>query len=99
MNCPSIDGMNHYLLQEIARHLRPRTIRAIFGTDKVKNAVHCTDLPDDGRLEVRIILNAKLYRHSLGECGASKLYLSVCLTFCVSVKFLRHVSRLIWVGF
>jgi len=37
---------------EIARHLRPRTLRAIFGTDKVRNAVHCTDLPDDGQLEV-----------------------------------------------
>lgn len=37
---------------EIARHLRPRTIRALFGEDKVKNAVHCTDLPEDGQLEV-----------------------------------------------
>lgn len=37
---------------EIARQLRPRTVRAMFGTDKVKNAVHCTDLPDDGQLEV-----------------------------------------------
>ncbi|XP_070539278.1 nucleoside diphosphate kinase homolog 7-like isoform X2 [Ptychodera flava] len=36
---------------EIARHLRPRTLRAIFGTDKIKNAVHCTDLPEDGVLE------------------------------------------------
>ncbi|XP_025079362.1 nucleoside diphosphate kinase 7-like isoform X2 [Pomacea canaliculata] len=36
---------------EIARHLRPRTLRAIFGVDKVKNAVHCTDLPEDGQLE------------------------------------------------
>nr|KAG5687916.1 hypothetical protein BaRGS_014365 [Batillaria attramentaria] len=37
---------------EIARHLRPRTLRAIFGTDKIKNAVHCTDLAEDGQLEV-----------------------------------------------
>ncbi|XP_071085099.1 nucleoside diphosphate kinase homolog 7-like [Haliotis cracherodii] len=37
---------------EIARHLRPRTLRALFGTDKVRNAVHCTDLPEDGLLEV-----------------------------------------------
>ncbi|KAL4220172.1 Nucleoside diphosphate kinase 7 [Mactra antiquata] len=36
---------------EIARHLRPRTLRALYGTDKVKNAVHCTDLPEDGLLE------------------------------------------------
>jgi len=36
---------------EIARHIRPNTLRAEFGVDKVKNAVHCTDLPDDGVLE------------------------------------------------
>lgn len=37
---------------EIARHLRPRTLRAKFGVDKIKNAVHCTDLPEDAQLEV-----------------------------------------------
>uniref|UniRef100_A0A3Q3DZH2 Nucleoside diphosphate kinase homolog 7 n=1 Tax=Hippocampus comes TaxID=109280 RepID=A0A3Q3DZH2_HIPCM len=38
---------------DIARHLRPATLRAIYGTDKVKNAVHCTDLPEDAILEVQ----------------------------------------------
>lgn len=38
---------------EIARHLRPETLRAIFGKTKVQNAVHCTDLPEDGLLEVQ----------------------------------------------
>jgi nucleoside-diphosphate kinase len=38
---------------EIARQLRPNTLRALFGTDRVKNAVHCTDLTDDGVLEVQ----------------------------------------------
>uniref|UniRef100_A0AAQ6A619 Nucleoside diphosphate kinase homolog 7 n=1 Tax=Amphiprion ocellaris TaxID=80972 RepID=A0AAQ6A619_AMPOC len=38
---------------EIARHLRPTTLRALYGKDKVKNAVHCTDLPEDGVLEVQ----------------------------------------------
>lgn len=37
---------------EIARHLRSNTLRAKFGTHKLQNAVHCTDLPDDGPLEL-----------------------------------------------
>jgi hypothetical protein len=39
-------------LQELARKLRPSTLRAKFGKTKVQNAVHCTDLPEDGLLEV-----------------------------------------------
>ncbi|CAH2220401.1 nucleoside diphosphate kinase 7 [Pelobates cultripes] len=38
---------------EIARHLRPKTLRAEFGKTKIKNAVHCTDLPEDAALEVQ----------------------------------------------
>ncbi|KAF6727963.1 Nucleoside diphosphate kinase 7 [Oryzias melastigma] len=38
---------------EIARHLRPNTLRALYGKDKVRNGVHCTDLPEDGVLEVQ----------------------------------------------
>jgi nucleoside-diphosphate kinase len=37
---------------EIARSLRPKTLRALFGLDKIRNAVHCTDLPEDTVLEV-----------------------------------------------
>jgi nucleoside-diphosphate kinase len=37
---------------ELARVLRPKTLRAKFGRDKVQNALHCTDLPEDGQLEV-----------------------------------------------
>lgn len=37
---------------EIARHLRPNTLRAKFGQNKIQNAVHCTDLPEDGLLEL-----------------------------------------------
>lgn len=36
---------------EIAKHLRKNTIRAKFGVDRVNNAVHCTDLSEDGVLE------------------------------------------------
>ena len=38
---------------EMARELRPLTIRAKFGEDIVKQAVHCTDLPADGEAECR----------------------------------------------
>ena len=41
-----------FSLKEIARHIRPRTLRALYGKDKVKNAVHCTDLAEDASLEV-----------------------------------------------
>uniref|UniRef100_H3C960 Nucleoside diphosphate kinase homolog 7 n=1 Tax=Tetraodon nigroviridis TaxID=99883 RepID=H3C960_TETNG len=37
---------------EMSRLLRPNTLRALYGKDNVKNAVHCTDLPEDGVLEV-----------------------------------------------
>lgn len=39
-------------VQEIAQYLRPETIRAKFGVNLIKNAIHCTDLPDDVPIEV-----------------------------------------------
>ena len=41
----------------VAKLLRPNSIRARFGTNKVNNAVHCTDLPEDGTLEVEFFFN------------------------------------------
>ena len=35
----------------IAKQIRPHTLRAVYGVDSVKNAVHVTDLPEDGVLE------------------------------------------------
>lgn len=37
---------------EIAKNLRPGTIRARFGLSREVNAVHCSDLEEDGSLEV-----------------------------------------------
>lgn len=45
---------------EIARKLEPTTLRARFGLDRVQNAVHCTDLSEDGRLEVQYIFGTLL---------------------------------------
>lgn len=36
---------------EMAKELKPQTIRAQFGHDRVRNAVHCTDLAEDSVLE------------------------------------------------
>jgi nucleoside-diphosphate kinase len=42
---------------EVAKHIRPRTLRAVFGINKVKNAVHATDLEEDGVLESSYFFN------------------------------------------
>jgi len=36
---------------EMAKAIRSNTLRAKFGVDKVRNAVHCTDLPEDAASE------------------------------------------------
>lgn len=33
---------------QMAKELRPGTIRAVHGVDLIRNAVHCTDLDSDG---------------------------------------------------
>lgn len=38
---------------EIAKLLRPHTLRSKFGSSKVLNGIHCTDLPDDTNLELQ----------------------------------------------
>lgn len=38
--------------QDIARQVRPETLRAKYGKTKIQNAIHCSDLPEDGLLEV-----------------------------------------------
>jgi len=41
----------------VAKELRPGTIRALYGTDKVRSAVHCTDLPTDGVSECEYLFS------------------------------------------
>lgn len=40
---------------EVGQKIRPKTIRAKFGKNKVLNAIHCTDLPEDAHLEVEYL--------------------------------------------
>jgi nucleoside-diphosphate kinase len=37
---------------EVAKVLRPHSLRARYGRDRSRNALHCTDLEEDGPLEV-----------------------------------------------
>ena len=37
---------------ELGRVLRPKSLRAMFGLSKTINCMHCTDLPEDGQMEV-----------------------------------------------
>lgn len=66
---PHLAGLTHLRMcveQEIARHLRPCTLRAVFGKSKIQNAVHCTDLPEDGLLEVsrKHLLGAQVHEYA-----------------------------------
>ena len=42
---------------EIAKYLRPNTLRAQFGLERVRNVVHCTDLAEDGVIECEYFFN------------------------------------------
>lgn len=42
---------------EVARLLHPHSVRGLLAPSKVKNVVHCTDLPEDGPLEVEYFFN------------------------------------------
>jgi nucleoside-diphosphate kinase len=37
--------------------LRPNSLRAKFGVSRVRNGIHCTDLQEDGQLEMSYFFN------------------------------------------
>ena len=45
---------------EVCHVLFPHTIRSMFGTDRARNAVHCTDLAEDGPLESEFFFSLML---------------------------------------
>lgn len=47
---------------QIAKTIRQNTIRARHGVDLVQNAVHCTDLPQDGPLECAYFFDLMAHR-------------------------------------
>ncbi|MBN3299653.1 NDK7 kinase, partial [Amia calva] len=63
---------------EIARHLRPNTLRALFGKNKIQNAVHCTDLPEDGILEVISSVFMNVYKHKTLQLASAHGCLRKC---------------------
>uniref|UniRef100_A0A5F8H045 Nucleoside diphosphate kinase homolog 7 n=1 Tax=Monodelphis domestica TaxID=13616 RepID=A0A5F8H045_MONDO len=64
---------------EIARHLRPGTLRAIFGKSRIQNAVHCTDLPEDGLLEIKDRwTKGRFQAPSLILSQAALIFLALC---------------------
>lgn len=40
---------------QIARALRPQSLRAKYGKSGLCNATHCTDMPEDGELESQFL--------------------------------------------
>jgi len=42
---------------KVAAAIRPKTLRARYGSTKVQNAIHCTDLDTDGAIESNFLFN------------------------------------------
>lgn len=43
---------------QIAKTLRPSSLRAKYGKNTMYNAVHCTDCPEDGVLESQFVFTS-----------------------------------------
>ncbi|KAI9909447.1 hypothetical protein PsorP6_015027 [Peronosclerospora sorghi] len=75
---------------QMAKELQPQTLRAMFGHDRVRNAVHCTDLAEDGVLESRYFFDILSRRqvHSY-PCSAQTAYLEVLVSILGGIVFGR----------
>ena len=52
----------------VAKQLFPDTVRARFGVDNVRNAVHCTDLPTDGASECQFFFDILAGDRAESDC-------------------------------
>jgi nucleoside-diphosphate kinase len=43
---------------QVAKTLRPDSLRARFGRSNIYNALHCTDCPEDGVLECQFVFRS-----------------------------------------
>ena len=48
---------------DLGRYVHPESLRAQFGMDKTRNAMHCTDLEEDAQLELSYIFQER--HHSM----------------------------------
>jgi nucleoside diphosphate kinase len=51
---------------ELARVINPNSLRAKYGLDKARNAVHCSDLKEDAALDVSKRRSLHLFSNVLG---------------------------------
>lgn len=54
----SLRGICGPMDPDLGRFLRPNTLRSQFGLTKTQNAVHCTDLDEDGALEYSFLFHS-----------------------------------------
>ncbi|GLG96427.1 Nucleoside diphosphate kinase 7 [Gryllus bimaculatus] len=59
---------------EMARHLRPGSLRARFGVDRVQMGLHCSDLPEDGPLESCVIEYSSMVSGSPHRCRRRRCF-------------------------
>ena len=75
------------LSPELARVLRPKSLRALFGRDIALNGIHCTDLLDDGEMECAYVF------HTLASL--SLWFFLECLFISMIIYFIFTYSRVL----